>query len=422
MSNSPNDPSGPLFREQAVQHQLRRLDGEVMLSLSLRMRVLIVLAAILILGAGGFLATASYARMETVSGWIVPRDGLIRVTAQQGGIVDSLTVAEGDTVASGTALATLRLSSVTDAGDTGQALARHLEAQAEAARAEAAATREKLLAEEDRLRDQRVALLRERDESRQRLAAMEERLELVRINTERMQDIAGRGFASTRAVEEAEISGLVAQQDAAEIRMLVLSLDREIGELDSRLQALPLDIRAADAQARANEAALDQRRTELAVQTDYRATATVRGKVVAIPVAIGQSVSAGAVVAVMTPADSRLEAELYVPSRAAGFIRVGNETRLMYQAFPYQKFGTARGRIREVSRTVLAPGELAIQGMTFQEPVFRVKVELDRDEVDAYGELIPVQPGMLLSANIVTDRRSLLEWLFDPIYAVGRQG
>lgn len=419
---APASKASPLFREQAVEHQLRRLDGEVMLRLSLRMRVLIVLAAVAILGAGGFLATASYARMETVSGWIVPREGLIRVTARQGGIVDSLAVAEGDAVASGAPLATLSLSSVTGAGDAGQALARQLDAQIEAAHAEAAATREKLLAEDRMIRDQKAALLRERDESRRRLAAMEERLALVRSNTSRMQDIAGRGFASTRAVEEAEIMGLVAQQDAAEIRMMVLSLDRQIGELDSRLQALPLDLRAADAQARANAALLEQRQTELAVQTDYRATATVAGKVVAIPVAVGQSVPAGAVVAVMTPAGSRLEAELYVPSRAAGFIRVGNEARLMYQAFPYQKFGTARGRIREVSRTVLAPGEVAIQGITFQEPVFRVKVALDRDQVDAYGDLIPIQPGMLLSANIVTDRRSLLEWLFDPIYAVGRLG
>ena len=423
MSDAPKDAaSRPLFREQAVEHRLRRLDGEVLVRLSLRMRVLIVLAAVVLVGAAAFLGTASYARTETVSGWIVPREGLIRVTARQGGIIGNLAVAEGDSVASGAALATLRLSSVTTEGDAGQALARHLAAQLEASRAQATAAREKLLAEDRHIRDQKAALLRERDQSRQRLAAMEERLALVRSNTERMQDIANRGYASARAVEEAEIMGLVAQQDAAEIRMMMLSLERQIGELDSRLEALPLDIRAAEAQARANEALLEQRETELAVQTDYRATATVAGKVVALPVSVGQSVPAGAVVAVMTPEGSRLEAELYVPSRAAGFIRVGLETRLMYQAFPYQKFGTARGRIREVSRTVLAPGEVAIQGIAFQEPVFRVKVELERDQVDAYGDLIPIQPGMLLAANIVTDRRTLLEWLFDPIYAVGRLG
>lgn len=415
-----DDNNNGLFRQPAVDHQIRRLDGEVMLRLSMRMRFLILLAGIVIFGAGTFLATASYARMETVTGWIIPRDGLIRVTARQGGIVGDITVSEGDIVKSGTALATLSLSAMTNEGDAGQALARHLAAQLEAGRAQADAEREKLLAEERRFRAQKAALLQERVQSEQRLAAMEERLTLVRSNTDRIQDIAERGFASAKAVEEAEILGLVAQQDTAEVRMMVLSLDRQIGELDSRLDALPLDLRAADAKARANEALLEQRETELAVQNDYRATATVGGRVVALPVAIGQSVQAGGVVAVMTPEGSRLEAELYVPSRAAGFIRVGQEARLMYQAFPYQKFGTAAGTIREVSRTVLAPGEIAVQGINLQEPVFRVKVELQSDQFDAYGDMIPVQPGMLLSANIVTDRRSLLEWLFDPIYAVGR--
>ena len=94
----------------------------------------------------------------------------------------------------------------------------------------------------------------------------------------------------------------------------------------------------------------------------------------------------------------------------------------MYQAFPYQKFGTAKGRILTVSRTVLGPQEVAIPGLQVSEPVFRVKVALQSDRVTAYGQEILIQPGMLLSAGVVIDRRSLLEWLLDPIYAVGRMG
>ena len=48
-------------------------------------------------------------------------------------------------------------------------------------------------------------------------------------------------------------------------------------------------------------------------------------------------------------------------------------------------------------------------------------VALPREEVHAYGEAIPLQPGMLLSADIVFDRRSLVRWLFDPLFAVSRR-
>jgi membrane fusion protein len=41
--------------------------------------------------------------------------------------------------------------------------------------------------------------------------------------------------------------------------------------------------------------------------------------------------------------------------------------------------------------------------------------------MQAYGESYPLQPGMLVSADVVFDRRSLVQWLFDPIYAVARR-
>jgi membrane fusion protein len=121
---------------------------------------------------------------------------------------------------------------------------------------------------------------------------------------------------------------------------------------------------------------------------------------------------------VITPLDGKLEAELLAPSRAIGFVTPGQEVRLQLQAFPHQRFGLERGTVRTISATVLAPSEVSIPGLDIREPVFRVRVSLDRDYVEAYGARIPMQAGMLLSADIVFDRRSLVEWLFDPIYAV----
>ena len=56
-----------------------------------------------------------------------------------------------------------------------------------------------------------------------------------------------------------------------------------------------------------------------------------------------------------------------------------------------------------------------------REPVFRVRVRLSSDEMLAYGEHILLQPGLLLSADIVFDRRSLIKWLFDPLFAVAER-
>jgi len=50
-----------------------------------------------------------------------------------------------------------------------------------------------------------------------------------------------------------------------------------------------------------------------------------------------------------------------------------------------------------------------------------VRVALTRETIGAYGEAMPLQPGMLLKADVVFERRSLVRWLFDPIFAVARR-
>ena len=123
----------------------------------------------------------------------------------------------------------------------------------------------------------------------------------------------------------------------------------------------------------------------------------------------------------MTPVEGKLEAELLAPSRAIGFIRPGQEVRLQLQAFPYQRFGTLKGKVKSVSGTVIGPSDVSIPGLAFHEPVFRVRVRLPSEEIVAYGQSHQLQPGMLLTAEVVLDRQNLIRWLFDPLYAVSRK-
>jgi membrane fusion protein len=63
------------------------------------------------------------------------------------------------------------------------------------------------------------------------------------------------------------------------------------------------------------------------------------------------------------------------------------------------------------------PGEPA-SGLVFQEPVYKVTAALESQHVEAYGKEIPLRPGMILSADVVLDRRSLFEWLLEPVYSL----
>lgn len=409
-----------LFRHQAVTHASRRLEGEVILASRPSTRVLAWACVGIVIVVAVFCATATYTRRETVAGWLVPQAGLIRVTARQAGMVEVLDIAEGQIVRQGQALAVLRTSMDLPQGDAGSAMVRDVAAESDALEAQDHAAQARLSVQTVRLARQRAALERELTETRGRLSALEERTRLANANVERFESLAAKGYFSRLDLDTARSTALMTTQDAAEVRTLVLSYERQIGDLDAQLQTVPLDARAATAQSKAAIAEVRQKGTAAALQATYVATAPIAGRVGAIPVDIGQTLSPGATIAVVSAGDG-IEAELFAPSRAAGFIRPGQEVRLMYQAFPHQKFGAASGRVRTVSRTVLAPSELSVPGLTLQEPVFRIRVKLDRQTISAYGQDMPLRPGMLANADVVLDRRSLVEWLLDPVYAAGRR-
>lgn len=116
-----------------------------------------------------------------------------------------------------------------------------------------------------------------------------------------------------------------------------------------------------------------------------------------------------------------LQARLLVPSRAAGFIDPGSCVVLRYQAYPYQKFGQQYGRVSSISNSALSSDEVvAMTGQRPQEPLYRVQVTLDRQRIIAYGKPKALRPGMALSADILMDRRTLIDWAFAPLYGLGQ--
>jgi len=239
---------------------------------------------------------------------------MIRLAARQGGVVASIHVREGQMVEVGQPIATLTLSSALEAGDSFAALSQSLAAQGAAAQARAAAAQATLGAERRQMIERRGALGRELAETRRRIGLQAERLELARAEVIRAETIAAQGFLPRRELEARQSAELAVEQEASELSAQALTYEREIGEVNARLAAIPIDLQAASAEAASTRAGLDQQITQTEAQSTYVVVATVAGHVAALPVNTGQTVAPGAAVAVLTAGNSPLEAELYAPS------------------------------------------------------------------------------------------------------------
>ncbi len=411
-----------LFRKQAVQHALRgRLDGAVVLAIPLPVKLLGLLAALIVAGIVIFAALSSYARRETAPGWLTPDQGVVRAAALSGGQVAEILTQEGASVEPGAPLARLRLDQDTEEGAAGDQILNALRAQADAARETARTEIARLEAEAARLATALAGLERERAEVRDQIALQREQVELAEEQIQRAVQLSERGFLSGRELDDRRQRALSARQSLAAFERNLATLDRQIADTRSAIETTPLEIEAAEARARSAEASLQERLSGQAARTRALVVAPTAARVAALPVRPGQTVGPGETIAVLVPDGGRLIAELYLPTRAAGFIEPGQEVQLRVDAFPHQRFGTAPATITSVSRTVLAPNEAAIPGLALSEPVFRVEAALEFTEIEAYGEAIPLQPGLLVSADIIIDRRNLIEWLFDPLFAAGRR-
>jgi membrane fusion protein len=118
------------------------------------------------------------------------------------------------------------------------------------------------------------------------------------------------------------------------------------------------------------------------------------------------------------PSSFTLKADLFIPSHAVGFVRVGQRVSIRYDAFPYEHFGRYEGQIVEISKNILNTDDAAAAPIKLAEPAYKATVALDRQEINAYGKHVPLQPGMLLKADVILDHRSLIRWLLDPLMSL----
>jgi membrane fusion protein len=376
----------------------------------------VLLAAIV-----AFLTTATYSRKETVRGILKPVGGETRVLATQGGVLRALYVAEGALVERGTPLAKITRETLLSDGAIAD------EQVLEGLRQEEATLRDRLRAlagaaplDAVSMASSLAVLESDRAAALESARLGDARLAIATQRVTSARPLVASGLIAAEELRRREEAELALRQEIAAARGRARSLEAQIRELGARRSRLPFDQAQQRSQLEAALASLSQRRAQAEAARGYELRAQVSGRVSGVQVALGQSLDPSRPLMTLTPSGARLTAEVYVPSRAIGFIRAGQKVRLLYDAFPYQRFGAAQGTVEAVSATVLLPQEVnaALRSEEFREPVYRVTVRLVRQDMLAFGQVMDLSAGMALTADIILEHRSFAEWLFEPILAI----
>jgi len=360
----------------------------------------------------------TYTRRELAQGNLVSSDGVISIKTEATGTVTRVLVKEGGFVHRGDALVEVsgEQSSVS-LGNSREQVIRDLQTKLDKFKLD--------LAEQKSAFETTQSELKQRIESlRRQWAAMGAQLEIQRQRAAsaealyvQWKSLGNNGVVSRMQLLQQQDTALQNQSSLKEMERQRLDLAQQFTETQANLKRLPGEFQGKQNDTERSLADVRQALSEAQVLRALVLTASSDGTVTNLLVHPGDSVAAQQTVMTLLPFNSRLMAELLIPSRAAGFIKAGDRVVLQYDAFPSQKFGVHGGTIASVARTALLRGQLNAASDTGpDEGRYRVLVSLDQQTVLAYGQRASLRPGMSLTAAIHLDRRKLIDLIIHPFY------
>jgi membrane fusion protein len=407
-----------LFRPEALAYSREKLYGGVNAAPPVAWQIVASLIFLIFAVTLAFAFSASYSQTIRVKGVTRPEGGILQITSPRDGVVRIVHVSEGSVVDEESELVTVHVPDLLPDGFSRKDLiVESLGAQKKLILQQIEQGISAKKADISMLITRMNGLASEISDISRQIDLQNQLVISAKDDLDRAKRISERGFISDRDLRTRTEVFLSRQQQLSSLDQRRSALQADMKEISSSISKIRADSATQLATLRSQSADLDQRRISENAQGEITLVAPIGGRVTAVQAKPGKEARAGRNLLVLVPQGGALIAELHVPSAAIGFVKVKQDVNLLLDSFPHERFGTVPARIRSVSVAPIATGEDESADSSY----YLVEAEILKTDIMAFGELRPLIPGMKLSANIVTDKRSFVEWLFEPIFAVRNQ-
>lgn len=393
-------------------------------------------ACLLFLGA-----VAPVRELAVAPGYVVPSDPVVILQHQEGGIVESVSVREGEIVEADQEIMTF--APVAASSDLGQLQARaaHLELEAlrlssllsdkttmETLPASNFLDKKVLNMSQMLFKAERNALQSQLDAYTTRITRKEkEHVDLGRelssiqrqVNLHKQQlnirsSLSSRQLGTKTSTLEASVELEEARGRYAQTIGRREQINSEIAQSKSDMLQLQAErYREWSLKLGDTESSLAEVRQTMRKQSDRLSrtvlTSPVRGIVQAIVVSsANEVVGPGQEIVRIVPIGEVREIEVTLDPQDVPYIRVGQSADILVTAFDKELFGEINGQVKFISPTTFQNDD----GTRF----YKAKLLLDRTRGTIEGQNYEVLPGMTVQANIPTGEKSVIQYLMKPVY------
>nr|WP_301337968.1 HlyD family efflux transporter periplasmic adaptor subunit [Vibrio coralliilyticus] len=375
-----------------------------------------------------FVVFAEYTRRDTLNGVVSPTGGIVKIQSNDEGYAENVFVTEGQKVLAGEALYEIKTERYDEFGQgVKKRIVTTIENQITLLNERRNKEVEKSQHQREVIEDDLARLSEEASILKVVVDLSEQELSLAQSLVDKQQVLVNKQFISSIELQKQRLELITLEAKVQTQRLSLQRLVREKAKLEESKDALQLELDIALQEIDRQLQQITQNKIEYFYQTDTQVVSPIDGVVASIFVKEGHSVNKGQPLLVVIPeGEDPVVVELYAPSRSIGFIQEGQDVRLRFDAFPYEKFGVQQGVIASISKSAVSaemlPNSPLIQSQLSRTlggvGLYQVRVKLDKPTITIYGEEQVFVPGMTLTADIELDTRKVYEWLLEPLYTI----
>lgn len=405
-----------LFREEVVQNCLSSI-GIPLGIIRGWMRVYTSLLAMAIFFGVLAVIFTSYTRKSQTTGFLVPDKGLIKVLSSRSGRVFDLRIKEGKHVHKDDILVVIDVGTVSEVGRTGELITKSLKERRNLLGKEQARLDIIQTSERNRLDAVIVSLKEQIVEEEEQIRNQQQSVALARNSFIRSQSLANMTIYSISQKEKAEQDMLNANARLIELKRELAVNRGDLAQNQAVRQGLDSKQDNDRSQLERSVSEIDQQLLQVSENRSLILCASDSGTVTGVTVNVGSAVDAATPLMTIIPDESHLEANLYVPSRAVGFVKNHTEVLLRYEAYPYQKFGAQKAEVISISRTAVSSKELPFP-VSSDEPLYLITARPEKNTITTFGHEEPLRAGEKFKADLLLEQRKLWEWALEPLLAM----
>jgi adhesin transport system membrane fusion protein len=328
---------------------------------------------------------------------VIPSSKVQVVQNLEGGILEALLVAEGDIVKVDQVLALI--SDTNFNSNYRESRTRQLALRAAIARQQAEVTGTQPVFPADVVSERRDFVREETALYRARQQELKESLDNLGLTLGMIQ-------------EERKLSEPLVKQGAIS-EVEILRLRRQEAEIKARMDDRRNQFRAA-AQGELRQSQVELSRLEesiVAMQDRVRRTSVrsrMDGVVKTLKVTtLGGVIQPGSDIMEIVPIEDTLLVETRISPADVGFLRPGQLAMVKFSAYDFSIYGGLEGKVEHISADTIADTRA-------NEVYYLVLVRTEGNSITAGDKTLTVIPGMTAGVDILTDRKTILQYILKP--------